>query len=73
MDSFLVLIPHLDLRFITATRKIRAEVQVHDVYEHFTKKPATDISAQNTRRESYACLTSVMPSIKQDLAEWNHC
>lgn len=73
MDSFLALISHLDLRFIPATRKIRAEARVHDIYEHFTEKTATDTSAQDTRRESYARLTSVMPFKKQDLAEWNHC
>lgn len=73
MDSFLAVISDLNLRFITAARKIRAEILVCELHKHLTEKAAIYRSTENVHRDSYACLMSLMSFIKQHLAERNPC
>lgn len=73
MESFLAVIPDLNLSFITAARKIRAEILVCEIHKHFPAKAAIYRSAKNIRGDSCACLMSLMSFIKQYLAEWNPC
>lgn len=72
-DSFLAVISDLNLRFITAARKIRAEILVCELHKHLTEKAAIYRSTENVHRDSYACLMSLMSFIKQHLAERNPC
>lgn len=72
-DSFLAVISDLNLRFITAARKIRAEILVCELHKHLTEKAAIYRSTENVHRDSYACLMSLMSFIKQHLTERNPC